>query len=167
MWKNKTTWVLQVTKHHLHTERSCRLWTEADQCPTEGETQLLPRPPAALWAHEHAAVGGSCQSSFAGQLTSSLAHFLPCQPPQLKLGACQPALALAPQRPQAKWMPRVLLICLLRVHAQLAACCKGPRRLWCGWDWPLSLPAFISPRRWVCRPPPSFEAGMLSRTRTT
>lgn len=53
----------------------------------EGETQLLPRPPAALLAHEHAAAAGRCWSSFAGQLAGSFTCFLPCQPPELQLGA--------------------------------------------------------------------------------
>lgn len=82
MQKNKTTWILQATKHHLCTKMSRCLWMEADQCHTEGKTQLLPRSPAALWAHEHAAMGGRCQSSFAVQLASSFGCFLPCQHPE-------------------------------------------------------------------------------------
>lgn len=74
-------------------------------------TQLLPRPPAALPTRDHPAPGGRCRSSLAGQLSKPLDLFPTLPASRIKPRYLRPALALAPQRPQAKWRHGALFIC--------------------------------------------------------
>lgn len=74
-------------------------------------TQLLPRPPAALPTRDHPAPGGRRRSSLAGQLSKPLDLFPTLPASRIKPRYLRPALALAPQRPQAKWRHGALFIC--------------------------------------------------------